>query len=196
MGTTNKLKADELELVTAIRNDSFEKNKYIKHLINDYQGFIHKVRSETGLDESILKDIYTDTVLLILQHIRNDTFRGESRLSTYFYKIFYFKTVDYIRQNAANRIEYTDELPEQGDETQNITQLMEARDEMALIVKLLDKMCSPCREIIMDWAYWGFKPDEIGERIGETDPVKYSKLKYNCIDKFKKLWNKKIAAMM
>ena len=48
----------------------------------------------------------------------------------------------------------------------------------------------------MDWAYWGFKPDEIGERIGETDRAKYAKLKYNCIDKFKKLWNKKTAAMM
>ncbi|TDE15317.1 RNA polymerase sigma factor [Dyadobacter psychrotolerans] len=195
MSTLQKTKADEFELVAAIKAGSFEKNKYVKLLISDHQGYIYKLRTETGLDESVLKDIYTDTVLLILQHIENDTFRGDSRLSTYFYKIFYFKTVDYIRQNASSRIEYTDELPEHSDETQNITQIVEAKDEMNLIIKLLDKMCSPCREIIMDWAYWGFKPDEIGQRIGETDPVKYSKIKYNCIDKFKKLWHKRTAAM-
>ena len=91
MGTPNKIKADELALVAAIKNDSFEKNKYIKHLINDYQGFIHKIKSETGLDESILKDIYTDTVLLILQHIRNDTFRGRAGYLLIFIKYFTLK---------------------------------------------------------------------------------------------------------
>lgn len=186
-------RAEEATLIEVVKNGGFEKNKYVNQLIEQYQGYIHKLHSETGLSESILKDLYTDTVLLVLKHIENENFRNESRLSTYFYKIFYFKTIDYIRSDAASKIQYTSELPEYGDDSQNIYQNLEARDEMSQIIRLLEKMCPLCRQLIMEWAYWGFKPEEIGAHIGETNPVKYSKLKYQCIDRFKKLWTKKFA---
>jgi RNA polymerase sigma factor (sigma-70 family) len=184
---------DETALILALKSGGVEREKYVSTLINGYKGYIFKIQSETGLNESTLKDLYTDTVMLVLKHIENETFRGDSRLSTYFYKILYFKTVDFIRTNASSKIDYTDELPETGDDAQNIAGRIEAQEELGQIIRLLDKMCSPCREIIMDWAYWGFKPDEIGQKIGETDPVKFSKLKYNCIDKFKKLWLKRFS---
>ncbi|MCE7042644.1 RNA polymerase sigma factor [Dyadobacter sp. CY312] len=186
--------SDEAALISVIKEGGAEKNKYVKQLISGYQGYIFKLHSETGLSESVLKDLYTDTVMLIIKHIEEEKFRGESKLSTYFYRIFYFKTVDFLRLNAGSKIDYTDELPDFSDDAQNITGIMEARDEMNQIIRLLDKMCHPCRQIIMDWAYYGFKAEEIGARIGETDPVKYSKIKYNCIDKFKKLWTKQVLA--
>jgi RNA polymerase sigma factor (sigma-70 family) len=171
-----------------------DKNRKVQKLIDDHYGFIYKLKAETGLSEDILKDIYTDTVLLIIEHMENGTFKGDSKISTYFFRIYYFKTVDFLRKNASNKIDYLDELPEIDDSGQNISNEIEVKDEMNQILLLLDTMCSPCREIIMDWAYWGFKPDEIGERIGEKDPVKFSKMKYNCIEKFKKLWNKRMTA--
>jgi RNA polymerase sigma-70 factor (ECF subfamily) len=180
------------EVILSIKQGNKDKNKLVQKLIDDHHGFIHKLKLETGLSEIELKDIYTDTVLLVLQHIENNTFKGESKLSTYFFRIFYFKTVDYLRKVSANKIDYTGDLPDQNDAAQNVTSQIEVRDEMSQIVRLLDKMCAPCRQIIMDWAYWGYKPDEIGERIGERDPVKFSKMKYNCVEKFKKLWNKRM----
>jgi RNA polymerase sigma factor (sigma-70 family) len=188
-----KNRYDEHALIAAIKQGGPEKNKYVKLLIADHQGYVYKLRVETGLSEETLKDIFTDTVLLVLEHIENDIFRSESRLSSYFYKIFYFKTIDHIRKNASNKIDYTDDLPELGDDGQNITRIVELKDEMNMIIKVLDDMCFPCRDIIMDWAYWGFKSEEIGERIGETDPVKFARIKYNCIHKFKKLWSEKMA---
>ena len=188
-----KLSTEEKLLVQAIRNGGPDKKKSVQKIIDDHQGFIHKLKLETGLSEEVLQDIYTDTVLLVLQHIEAYVFKEGSKLSTYFFRIFYFKSVDYLRKQMSNKIEYTDELPEYNDTSQNLTYQMEVKDEMSQIVGLLDKMCAVCRQIIMDWAYWGFKPNEIGERIGERDPVKYSKLKYNCVDQFKKLWIKRLA---
>ncbi|GLU52692.1 sigma-70 family RNA polymerase sigma factor [Dyadobacter frigoris] len=190
MTDAQKIKSDEHALIAAIKNGGTNKNKYVTQLINDYQGYIHKLHSKTSISESILKDIFTDTVLLVLEHIESETFRGESKLSTYFYKIFYFKAVDYLRHHAANKIDYMDSLPEYADDKQNIMQQLESTETLSQIIQLLDKMCLPCRQIIMGWAYWGFKTEEISDRIGESDPVKYSKIKYNCIVKFKKLWNK------
>jgi len=189
-----KLSTEENLLVQAIRNGGADKKKSVQKIIDDHQGFIYKLKLETGLSEDILQDIYTDTVLLVLQHIEEYVFKEGSKLSTYFFRIFYFKSVDYLRKQMSSKIEYTDELPEYDDTAQNFTYQMEVKDEMRQIVRLLDKMCSVCRQIIMDWAYWGFKPSEIGERIGERDPVKYSKLKYNCVDQFKKLWTRTLEA--
>ena len=177
------------------KNENADKNRQAQKLIDDHYGFIYKLKAETGLNEETLKDIYTDTVLLILDHMENGTFKAESKLSTYFFRIYYFKTIDFLRKNASNKIDYTNELPETNDTGQDLTQDLEIKDEMNQILTLLDTMCSPCREIIMDWAYWGFKPEEIGERIGERNPVKFSKLKYNCIEKFKKLWTQKMSGI-
>jgi len=177
------------------KNENADKNRLAQKLIDDHYGFIYKLKAETGLNEETLKDIYTDTVLLILNHMENGTFKAESKLSTYFFRVYYFKTIDFLRKNASNKIDYTNELPEINDSGQDFTQDLEIKDEMNQIIILLDTMCSPCREIIMDWAYWGFKPEEIGERIGERNPVKFSKLKYNCIEKFKKLWTKKMSGI-
>jgi RNA polymerase sigma factor (sigma-70 family) len=188
-------KTDEEVLIKVIQEGGAQRNKYVQKIISSYQGYIFKIKSETGLTENVLRDLYTDTVMLVLKHIEEEKYRGESRLSTYFYRIFYFKTVDFIRQNASSKIDYTDDVPDLGDDTQNLTGIIEARDEMNQVISLLDKMCPQCRQIIMDWAYYGFKSDEIGARIGETDPVKYSRIKYNCIDKFKKLWYKKFLAI-
>jgi RNA polymerase sigma factor (sigma-70 family) len=183
----------EPALLPPLKLSNTDKNRLVKKLIDEHYGFIYKLKAETGLSEDDLKDLYTDTVMLILDHMENGTFKGESKLSTYFFRIYYFKTVDFTRKSASNKIDYMNELPEVNDSQQNVTRDVETKDEMNQIVLLLDKMCSPCREIIMDWAYWGLKSEEIGEKIGERNPIKFSKLKYNCLDKFKKLWSKQMS---
>lgn len=183
----------EIDLLISIRGDEKRRGRYVKKIIDDHQGFIHKLKLETGLNEEDLRDIYTDTVLLVLQHIENGVFKGESKLSTYFYRVFYFRTIDFVRKKESNRIDYTDSLPESYDFGQNVLRELEQKEEVCLIFKVLDKMENPCRQIIMDWAYWGYSPEEIGKKIGVPDPVKFSKLKYNCLGRFRKLLTKEIS---
>lgn len=183
----NPANSIDADLLNSIRGDEKRRGRYVKKIIDDHQGFIYKLRIETGLGEEDLKDIYTDTVLLVLQHIEDGIFKGESKLSTYFYRVFYFRTIDFVRKKESNRIDYTDNLPERNDFARNVLQELEDKEEAFLIFKVLDKMEDPCRQIIMDWAYWGFSAEEIGKKIGVQDPVKFSKLKYNCLSRFRKL---------
>lgn len=185
-----KVKFDELAFITAIRGAGKDRDKFVRQFIAHHQGFIQKLYLETHVKKNILKDLYTDAVLLVLQHIENETFRGASKLSTYFYQIFYFQTIDHIRRQAANKIEYSDNLPEHSDEKQNFARQLEATDAMDQVVKQLESMCPVCRQIIMDWGYWGFKPEEIRARIAELDSLKYAKIKYNCLIQFKKRWER------
>ena len=179
-------------VVTAIRKGGIEREKSVKKIISDHHGYIHKLHLQTHVSQSILRDIYIDTVIVIIDKIEEGSFKGESKLSTYLYRIFYFKTIDFIRKNASSKVDYRGEVPDFQDYSKDIAHDVEVSEEISRIIKILDNMCPPCRQIIMDWAYWGFSPEEIGKRIGETDPVKFSKLKYSCVEKLKKLWNKQL----
>lgn len=189
----NEVNQIHSDLLNSIRSDERYRARYVKKIIDDHQGFIYKLKLETGLREEDLRDVYTDTVLLVMQHIETGVFKGDSKLSTYFYRVFYFRTIDFVRKKESNRIDYTDTLPERNDYGQNVLRELEQKEEVCLIFKVLDKMEDPCRQIIMDWAYWGFSPEEIGRKIGVPDPVKFSKLKYNCLGRFRKLLTKEIS---
>ncbi len=168
------------------------KNDQAKEILEAHSGYIHKFKKDTGLPDTILRDIYTDTVLTVINKMDQGEFRGESKISTYFYKIFYFKAVDYMRKTARNKIDYLETLPEHSDETQDIEKSMLSLEVMSEISLVLDKMCPICRQIIMEWAYWGLSNEEIRVKIGVTNPAKFSKQKFNCLEKFKKLWNKEM----
>lgn len=187
LANENPVNTIDPDLLNSIRGDEKHRGRYVKKIIDDHQGFIYKLKLETGLLEEDLRDIYTDTVLLVLQHIESGIFKGESKLSTYFYRVFYFRTIDFVRKKESNRIDYMDSLPERNDFGRSVLQELEEREEVYVIFKVLDKMEDPCRQIIMDWAYWGFSAEEIGKKIGVEDPVKFSKLKYNCLGRFRKL---------
>jgi RNA polymerase sigma factor (sigma-70 family) len=184
------------DLLSAIRGNEKCRARYVKKIIDDHQGFIYKLKVETGLAEEELRDIYTDTVVLVIQHIEAGIFKGDSKLSTYFYRVFYFRTIDFVRKKQSNRIDYTDSLPDHNDYAQNVLQELVQKEEVRLIFKVLDKMADPCRQLIMDWAYWGFTSQEIGVKIGVKDPVKFAKLKHNCLGRFRKLLTNEISSLL
>jgi len=179
---------DDQQLVAAVLKGGTDKENSVKKLISDHQGYIFKLHIKTHVNLSILKDIYTDTVLVVIGRIENGTFKGESKLSTYLYQVFYFKTIDFIRKASAEKLVYVDNVPDDQASGDNIERNLEISDEARKLLDVINTMCSPCRQIILDWGYWGYSPEEIAARINENDPAKFSRIKYSCIEKLKKLW--------
>ncbi len=171
------------------------KNLQALEILESHSGFIHKFKEDTGLPEPVLRDLYTDTALTVLTKIEKGDFRGDSKISTYFYKIFYFKAVDYMRKSAKNKIDYLDTLPDHRDDSQDIEKAVTQSEESIEMISLLEKMCPVCRKIITQWAYLGFSNQELGESLGEQNAAKIAKIKFNCIEKFKKLWNNKMSRL-
>ncbi|WP_254559996.1 RNA polymerase sigma factor [Dyadobacter diqingensis] len=186
----NEISFADDPVIVSIRKGGVEREKSVKKMIADYHGYIHKLHIQTNVSQNILRDIYIDTIIVIIAKIEDGSFKGESKLSTYLYRIFYFKTIDFIRKTSVNKIDYRDDVPDSQDFSKDIAKAVEVDEDIGRMIRLLDNMCPPCRQIIMDWAYWGFSAEEIAKRIGEDDPVKFSKIKYGCIEKLKKLWNK------
>lgn len=55
------------------------------------------------LSEEEAFDAYSDSVLVAIGSISNETFKAESSLKSYLYKIFHNKCVDLFRKNSTNK---------------------------------------------------------------------------------------------
>lgn len=105
--------------------------------------------------------------------------------------IFYFKCIDLFRKNSTNKIDYQKELPEQVDTELSTTRTMEIKEEMINLEKYLKLIGAPCRQILIDWGYWGYNMGEIAKRIGLKNSKQAKDRKYKCLLKFGRKVTKK-----
>ena len=128
--------------------------------------YIPLIAKKVGISEEEALDEYTDAVIDLIEQVNSGVFKGESKLSTYLYKIFYFKCIDLSRKKSTNKISYLEN-----------------------IYRNLEKLGEPCKQILLDWGFWGFNMTEIAERNGLTGATQAKDRKYKCLMRLRKLVN-------
>ena len=105
---TNKGKTPKpgnwLRLLCSGDNDAFAE------FVDEYQQMVFLCCRTLGLNETEADDVASETFLAAYQKLRK--FRGQSKLSTWLWKITYYKAIDYIRKNRRD-LQVLDELDEQ-----------------------------------------------------------------------------------
>ncbi|MFH1615439.1 MAG: RNA polymerase sigma factor [Planctomycetota bacterium] len=84
--------------------------KAFEEFVNEYQHLVFLCCRTLGLDADEAEDVASETFLAAYQKLRG--FRGTSKLSTFLWKIAYYKAIDYIRKNKNNN-ELIGEVDEQ-----------------------------------------------------------------------------------
>lgn len=172
------------ELILSIKSAA-KKEQGIKEFSAAHIGFIYKICNALGIDEYHAKDVYTDSLIAFMHQIELGQFKGQSKASTYFYRIFYNKSVDFLRKESTNKIDYMDAIPDQSA-TNPFYLTFENKEEISRISIVLKKMGDPCKTILKEWAFLGYKINEIAQRnnFGNADQVK--RKKYNCLEALRK----------
>lgn len=170
-----------------IRQGGKARENAVRYLIDRHIGFVYKISRKLRLDENLVKDAYLDAVIAVMQQVESGAYRGENKLSSYLYQIFYYKSVDVLRKQSTNWESYVENVPDLVDERSNMLLQLEQQESVDQLVGLLEKMGNPCKQILMDWGFWGYQIQEIAERMGVDDPVKISRRKYKCIETLKEL---------
>jgi RNA polymerase sigma-70 factor (ECF subfamily) len=184
-------KRDEA-LFKAIQKKGKEGQKAENQLFEKYTGLVKRGKKQHELTEDEALDAYSDTMLTVFNHIRNNTFQGDSSLKTYIMRIFTNKCIDTFRKKTTtkSRVHYwTDDLSTimNQEARQNIQKHLENVELLDKLKKELTKIGEVCKQIILDYAY-GFKYDEIAIRLnppfknGQTVKSKKSQ----CLKKLRK----------
>ena len=85
--------------------------KAFEEFVNEYQQLVFLCCRTLGLNETEAEDVASETFLAAYQKLNR--FSGTSKLSTWLWKIAYYKAIDYIRKNKSNNNELIGELDEQ-----------------------------------------------------------------------------------
>jgi DNA-directed RNA polymerase specialized sigma24 family protein len=86
-----------------------------------------------------------------------------------------------------NKIDYRNELPVSSDSTPLATNKMETDEEIKQLYKYLDQLGDPCKQILLDWGFWGYNMTEIADRAGLESSVQAKDRKYKCLKQLRKL---------
>ena len=178
--------SDQL-IIEGIQKGGVEREKFIHYLFDTHQGFLHKVRKKQFLSIEEAQDAYADAVVKLASQISLGKFRGDSKLSTYFYTIFYNKCVDVSRKKASHTSTTIEEYPELSDPAANILHKMDVADEARQVRGVMDSMGATCKEILLDWAYMGYSMEEIAQRRNLKTADSARSLKYKCLKKLREL---------
>ena len=177
------------ELMKFILAEGALKEKAANYLMDTNIHYLPKVAQKTGLNRDQALDAFTDAIIVVMENVAKGSFKGESKLSSYFYKIFFNKSVDLFRKNTTNKVDYKEVLPDPSDQEPLIANKMETQEAIKELYKYLDKIGTPCKQILIDWGFWGYSMTEIAERTGLVSSVQAKDRKYQCLKKLRKMMN-------
>jgi len=192
---TSELKYDDEQLILMIQSGGLDFELASMQLFKEFQGFLPQVKAKLRLSQASAQDAYADALVKLIRQLRDGTFRSESKLSSYFYSIYYNTAVDVSRKNTTNKnkaAQSTQELLEHDAKETDLLTLISNRDEVEQVLMVMEAMGEQCQRILMDWGYYGYSMSEIAERAKLSNPESARSMKYKCLKKLRELLNSKL----
>lgn len=187
MATTDESIYTDPTLIADLRAGGAKREKAVTHLFDTNLGFVYKVMKEKRLSQEEARDAYTDAVVVVCEQVAKGKFRGESKISTYLYRIFLFKAVDIIRKKATHSVESVPEVPDLADPAADALKKLGLQQQAFALIQLMDSLGGKCRQILLDWAYHGYSMEEIAQRAGLKDAASAATQKYKCFKRLQSL---------
>jgi RNA polymerase sigma-70 factor (ECF subfamily) len=182
------------QIIGLLRQKGLEKRKGEECLFNEYAYFIKDGMRKHGLPEEEAFDAYSDSVLVVIENISNETFKGDASIKSYLYKIFHNKCVDLFRRsttnkNVINRAQsINDELFRLSDRSRPIIQTLIDKMDWQILKQKLEQLGDDCRKMLLLWAD-SHTDREIAALMEykTADVVKTSRLR--CLTKLRQLYH-------
>jgi RNA polymerase sigma-70 factor (ECF subfamily) len=135
------------------------------------------VYNAKGISREEALDAYSDSVTAFVENVRNRLFKGESKSSTYFIRIFNNKCIDVLRKKTTNKSkQITMSIEELKTDLPDIEVTNEEHTDLTAY---FNELSDVCREVLMDWSD-GYSMDDIAERNGLKNAHTARSKRYNC----------------
>jgi len=177
-------------ITAAIRAGGRRREEMVRWLLKTWSGFGKKVGSKYHLTSIQEKDVFVDALMKLVQQIDNGTFKGSSKMSTYFYSILSNRAIDLLRFTTSNKNKSVEQLHEYTAIEEDAFELLGKKDQLRRIRYVIEGMGERCRAVLVDWGYSGYSMKEIMERHQLATVESARSTKYQCMKKLRVLLQK------
>ncbi len=138
-----------------------------------------------------VKDIYQDSILAVYENIKNRKFTGtDCTLKTYLYSIGRNVTLNHLKKSKSiNEYHIEDDLMNIAIDRESLKDFFEkinltnTNERTQKILKTLNNLKSPCKEIIMLYYFERLSMQEISEKLAYNNANVVKAQKYRCMSK-------------
>ena len=187
----SKKKFSENELIRMIKNGERDQETAISYLFEAHFNYVYTGAKKYKISVDEAQDVYSDAIIAVRNHIIQDRFRGDSKVSTYIFSIFSKRCIDVVRKNSTNKVDIDKDLPlDLQDPSLSALRSLLIDEELSHLNEYLQKLNETCRRLLLDFYYWGYNQTEIAKRLQLKNQRTVAAKKYTCFQQLMKLIQK------
>ena len=172
----------DIDIISKIRKG--QRDKAIKELYKEFPRVKANIISSGG-NEDIAREIFHDSLILLIEKVSDPKFELTSKLSTYLYGINRFLWKNEARRRQKNpELEWKDTLILSADD---LDYNAEKEKELKLLESILDQITERCKKIFELFYFQKENMKAIAEKLNFSSVNSAKTQKYKCMEKAMKL---------
>lgn len=174
---------NDQEMIAAIRMGQHEKP--IRQLYKEFPK-IKKLLASSGCNTVVAKEIFNDSLVLLMEKVNDPQFRLTSQLTTYLYGINRFLVKNELRRQSKQNLEleWSDTLILSESD---LNYDFEKEEKLKVIESVLDRITDRCKQILALFYFQQKSMQEIADRLEFSSVNSAKTQKYKCIERASKL---------
>ena len=170
------------DIINSIRSGQSGRERVVRALLDDesMKNGIYKIVKKMGGSEDEAADVVNLTMVQFLKTVMKITdFKLNNNINSYLFGIARNIYLQMLRKNSVSVVEL-EEHHDMSDNTGIIDLKIIQEEKHLLLHKILDRLGTKCREVLMYWAA-GYKMAEIAKILDYSSDVVVRRKKMNCM---------------
>jgi RNA polymerase sigma factor (sigma-70 family) len=180
------LRFTDLSLIQALRSDTIP-DEAIRHLYRtQFNLTAAYIRQNSGSDQDA-EDIFQEVVLVFIEVLKKDKFRGESSISTFLYALTRNIWLNELKKRG--RSKHRDEVFEKNkDKTDmDVGHLIVNREMKSQLMQLVETLGETCKKILLAFYYENLAMKEILKTLEYENEQVVRNKKYKCLKQLEQM---------
>ena len=173
-------------LLQSLRSDS-NPDEAIRHLYRtQFRSTAAYIKQNSGTEEDA-EDIFQELVLVFIEILKKDKFRGESSVSTFLYALT--RNIWLNELNKRGKSKRRDEIFEKGKDAfaLDVSHLIADRETKMQLMKVVDKLGETCKKILLAFYFENLAIKEILQTLNYENEQVVRNKKYKCLKQLEQM---------
>lgn len=175
----------DIDFINGIKSND---EKLLKALYQHYYRMIrHYILSNSGTETDV-KDVYHETLLIVIRTVQKEDFILTSSLSTFIYAISKRLWLKHLNKNKSFLSAYDSVEPAEEDFEKLLEENIQKENNIQKIQIALQQIGGNCYELLKLFYYQHVSMDTIAQKLRYTNADVAKSQKYKCLQKLKKIF--------
>lgn len=177
----------DLDFINGIKENN---QNILKSLYHQYFKMVRHLITTNNGNEADAKDIYHETLMVLINTVKKENFTLTSSLSTLIFAISKRLWLKHLHKNKNTSFIgdlYHDQFEGTEDETENILKEYEDKEQRIQSMQVaLQSLGKPCYQLLKEFYYNHLSMEQIAEKLGYNNADVAKNQKYKCLQRLKK----------